>query len=243
MRAVAATLPLPQRYAATTPRATTWGTAEWFAMAQTAIPAVLLLPGTQGVRLYVRIASFAISLALLAWWAATSRRRVPPHRSQIWLIGGAAYIALMLLHPLTSSPLAGAAQLMLYAAVVAPMLWAPVLVRTADQLARVMAVLLVCNGMNAAVGVLQVYDPDRWMPRNSRGSSRSRTWRSAGHLHRPARADIVRPPGLFDTPGSVAGPGMYAALARPGVRDERDGGVEASAVARVRRVPASGRFT
>ena len=44
------------------------------------------------------------------------------------------------------------------------MLWAPVLVRTADQLARVMAVLLVCNGVNAAVGVLQVYDPARWMP-------------------------------------------------------------------------------
>jgi hypothetical protein len=40
----------------------------YFVVSQTAIPAVLFLPGTQGIRFYVRVASFAISLALLMWW-------------------------------------------------------------------------------------------------------------------------------------------------------------------------------
>ena len=34
-----------------------------------------------------------------------------------------------------------------------------------QQLMRALVVLLVCNGINSVVGVMQVYDPDRWMPR------------------------------------------------------------------------------
>src|SRR5512132_2041759 len=129
MRAAAATLALPHRYATTTSRTVAWGTAEWFAIAQTAIPALLFLPGTQGIRLYVRVVSFAISIALLVWWSTSSQRRGPAHPAQLWVLGATAYVALMLLHPLTSAPLAGAAQLVLYAAVTAPLLWAPALVR------------------------------------------------------------------------------------------------------------------
>ena len=96
----------------------------------------------------------------------------------------------MLLHPLTSSPLAGAAQLVLYCAVMAPMFWAPVLVRTPDHLARLMAVLLVCNGVNALVGVLQVYDPARWMPQEmSRIVTESSLRPRRGHLPWARRAD------------------------------------------------------
>jgi hypothetical protein len=212
MRAAAATLVLPHRYATTSSRTIAWGTAEWFAIAQTAIPALLFLPGTQGIRLYVRVASFAISIALLVWWSTSSRRRGPAHPAQLWVLGATAYVALMLLHPLTSAPLAGAAQLVLYAAVAAPLLWAPALVRTADHLARVMAVLLVCNGVNALVGVLQVYDPARWMPQEmSRIVTQSDLGLGAVTYMGP-HGLIVRPPGLFDNPGAVAGPGMYAAL-------------------------------
>jgi hypothetical protein len=212
MRAGAATLALPCRHATARPRTAGWGRAEWFAIAQTAIPAVLFLPGTQGVRLYVRVASFAISIGLLGWWAASSRRRSVPHPSQRWVIAATGYVALMLVHPLTSSPLAGVAQLVLYAAVAAPLLWAPALVRTPDHLARVMGVLLVCNGANAVVGVLQVYDPSRWMPQEmSRIVTASDLGLGAVSYMGP-HGLIVRPPGLFDNPGAVAGPGMYAAL-------------------------------
>jgi hypothetical protein len=37
-----------------------WGFPEFFVVSQTAIPALLYLPGSQQFRLYIRIASFAI---------------------------------------------------------------------------------------------------------------------------------------------------------------------------------------
>ena len=59
-------------------------------------------------------------------------------------------------------------------------------------------------------------------------------------LHRPrtARTMRVRPPGLFDTPGSVAGPAAYAALLGPRLRHQPRSRVEAAALARIRRCRA-----
>ena len=44
-----------------------WGFLEWFIISQVALPALLYLPGTQGLRVPIRIAPFAISLAALVW--------------------------------------------------------------------------------------------------------------------------------------------------------------------------------
>ena len=44
-----------------------WGFAEFFIISQTALPALLFLPGTQAFRLPIRFAAFAISLAAFAW--------------------------------------------------------------------------------------------------------------------------------------------------------------------------------
>jgi hypothetical protein len=100
----------------------------------------------------------------------------------------------------------------LYVSVMAPLFWAPSIVRNADHLARLMTVLLVCNGINAFVGVMQVYDPGRWMPQEM---SRIVTGSAFGLdtvSYMGPYGLIIRPPGLFDNPGAVAGPGMYAAL-------------------------------
>jgi hypothetical protein len=97
--------------------------------------------------------------------------------------------------------------------VIAPIFWAGTFVRTPERLARLMALLLICNGLNAVVGVLQVYDPARWMPPEmSRVMTESVYGLGTVTYHGPDGRLIVRPPGLFDTPGAVAGPGMYAAL-------------------------------
>jgi hypothetical protein len=200
------------------PVATTrgWGIAEYFIVSQTAIPAVLFLPGMQGVRMYVRVASFGISIALLAWWAlgsgaGTGKARTP-HPAQPWLFAFLVYTGVMVMHPYTSTTLGGVAQLVLYCAVMAPVFWVGRTVRNADHLARLMTLLLVCNGINAFVGVMQVYDPDRWMPHEmSRIVTESEFGLDAVSYMGP-NGRIVRPPGLFDTPGAVAGPAMYAAL-------------------------------
>jgi len=76
-----------------------------------------------------------------------------------------------------------------------------------------MALLLICNGLNAVVGVLQVYDPARWMPPEMSRVMTETVYGLGTVTYRGADGRlIVRPPGLFDTPGAVAGPGMYAAL-------------------------------
>ena len=107
-----------------------WGLAEIFIVSQTAIPALLFLPGTQGIRFYVRVASFALSMALLVWWAFGNAKHSKGHPAQKWLIVSMIYTAAMVFHPFTSSTLAGLAQLVLYVSVIAPLFWAPAVVRS-----------------------------------------------------------------------------------------------------------------
>ena len=185
---------------------------EWFVIAQTALPALLFLPGTQPVRLYLRVASFVISAAILVVWATSPRVRRRAHPAEPWLVAATIYVALMMLHPLTNSMMAGAAHLALYVSVIAPLFWAGACVRTADQLARVLGILLVCNGANAIVGVLQVYDPATWMPQEMSRIVTESAFGLGAVTYMGPNGLIVRPPGLFDNPGAVAGPGMYAAL-------------------------------
>jgi hypothetical protein len=124
-----------------------------------------------------------------------------------------ALLAVMLFHPSTPSVMGGIAHLAVYFAVMAPLFWAPALVQTPEKLARIMWILLICAGVNSVVGVLQVYDPDRWLPAEF---SRLMVAQDMGlgpvTFTGPDGRQMVRPPGLFDTPGSVAGPAAYAAL-------------------------------
>jgi hypothetical protein len=190
-----------------------WGFPEFFVVSQTVIPALLYFPGTQPFRLYIRIASFVISFATLIWWAVAVAKNARSHPAQPWIVAAMAYVVVMFFHPLTSSTFAGLAQFVLYLSVIAPIFWAGSFVRTPERLARLMALLLICNGINAVVGVLQVYDPSRWMPPEMSRVMTETVYGLGTVTYRgPDGRMIVRPPGLFDTPGAVAGPGMYAAL-------------------------------
>jgi hypothetical protein len=209
----AQTQALPRQ--AVTPAAGTppWGFAEVFAISQTALPAILILPGTQAVRLPIRISAFAISLAAFGWYVLSPKMKLRQSQAQSWVFAVMALLAVMLFHPSTPSFVGGLAQLGVYFAVMAPLFWAPALVDTPERLARIMWILLVCAGVNSVVGVLQVYDPDRWLPAEF---SRVMTAQEMGlgpvTFTGPDGRQMVRPPGLFDTPGSVAGPAAYAAL-------------------------------
>ena len=190
-----------------------WGVAEWFVVSQTLLPAALLLPGTQGLRFPVRVSTFVISLGILAYVVLIRNARLPKHPARRWLIGTVVYLALMIAHPMTNSLLGGAAQVGLYFCVMSPLFWAPSFVHTPEQFRRIVVLLLVTNGLNAAVGVLQVYDPDTWMPAElSRVVTQSRYGLGAVSYIGAEGQRIIRPPGLFDTPGAVAGPGMFAGL-------------------------------
>jgi hypothetical protein len=189
------------------------GFAEIFVISQTALPALLYLPGTQGMRLPIRFSAFAISLAAFAWYQIEPSSQAPRSTAQPWVVGVMALLGIMLFHPDTSSLLAGVAHIAVYFAVLAPLFWAPEFVRTPEQLARVLWILLLCSGANAVVGVLQVYDPARWLPAEfSRVMTESAVGLGAVTYVGAGGERIVRPPGLFDTPGAVAGPAMFATL-------------------------------
>jgi hypothetical protein len=190
-----------------------WGFAEVFIISQTALPALLYLPGSQAFRLPIRFSAFAISLAAFAWYQIESTTQAPRSPMQPWVAAIMSLLALMLFHPETSSLVGGIAHMAVYFAVLAPLFWAPEFVKTPEQIARILWILLLCSGANAVVGVLQVYDPGRWLPAEfSRVMTTSEAGLSVVTYIGAQGQRIVRPPGLFDTPGAVAGPAMFAAL-------------------------------
>ncbi len=190
-----------------------WGFLEWFVICQTALPAALFLPGSQSVRMPLRIAPFALSLVALAWCLVRSGGEVRPHPARWWLLLVVIYLGVMILAPTTNSFIAGTAHVVLYLSVFAPVFWVPRLVGSPERLRRLLAILFVCNGINAVVGVLQVYDPGHWMPAEfSRLVMTSQYGLDSVSYVGPDGVRIVRPPGLFDNPGAVCGPGMVAAL-------------------------------
>jgi len=189
-----------------------WGFLEWFAIAQSALPAALFIPGSQAGRLPLRIAPFALSLLAFTWWWIRPGRGLRSHPSGPWLLLAVFYLTVMILAPMTSSVIAGVAHVMLYTSVLAPVFWVPRLVGNEERLRRVLGILLVCSGINAMVGVLQVYDPDRWMPPEfSRIVTTSTFGLNPVTFVGPDGFPMIRPPGLFDAPGGVCGPGMVAA--------------------------------
>jgi hypothetical protein len=191
-----------------------WGFPELFVISQTALPALLYLPGTQPFRLPIRISAFAISLAAFGWWLIESKAPVRAARSQSWIAAVMGLLVLMLFHPHTTSLYGGIAHLAVYFAVMAPLFWAPIFVRSPERLARLLWLLLICSGVNSVVGVLQAYDPARWLPAEFSRIITENADLGLGPVSYigPHGERLVRPPGLFDTPGAVAGPGMSATL-------------------------------
>jgi hypothetical protein len=190
-----------------------WGFAEWFIVSQTALPALLILPGTQAVRLPIRVSAFLLPLAAFVKWTLDPEASTRPSRAQSWVFAILFLLTLMVFHPSTPSFVGGLAHVAVYFAVMTPLFWAPSYVRSPEHLARLLWILLVCCGANALVGVLQVYDPGRWMPAEFSRVTMANVM-ALGPLSYvgPDGHMIDRPPGLFDTPGSVAGPAAYATL-------------------------------
>src|SRR5262245_59732024 len=190
------------------------GFAEWFALGLTLLPALLLLPGSQAYRLPIRVGAYAISLyAFAMWWFHRGGRREGKHPAERYLVLALVVLALGLAHPLTSGLESGLAQIGLYFAILCPIYCVSTYVTTRRHRFRIVLLLLVCNGINSIVGVLQVYNPERWMPRELSNIYQGNTdFLMAASYLGPGGRMIVRPPGLFDTPGAVCSAGTIAAL-------------------------------
>lgn len=192
------------------PASSRWGFLEFFIIAQVVLPALLYLPGTQSIRIVIRIAPFALSLAALGWDMLNHRER-KYHPAFYVLLLAILYVAAMIFSPSTNTFLAGFGQTMLYLSVLAPVIWVTRYVRDVEQVNRILAILLVCNGINACVGILQVVNPQTWLPKEFSSVVMSQSSGALTYMG-PDGREIVRPPGLSDNPGAVCGPATTAAL-------------------------------
>src|SRR5258708_23985564 len=122
-----------------------WGFAEVFIISQTALPALLYLPGSQAFRLPIRFSAFAISLGAFAWYQIESKTQAPRSAMQPWVAAIMALLGVMLFHPETSSLVGGLPHLAVYFAVLAPLFWAPEFFKHPDQIARIPWILLLCS--------------------------------------------------------------------------------------------------
>ena len=175
---------------------------------------MLFLPGSQAYRLPLRVGAYALSIfAFVLWWFDRAGYKEGKHPAERYMLLVLVVLAMGLAHPLTSNLESGLAQIGLYFAILCPLFWARAYVTTRRQLVRILLVLLVCNGINSMVGVLQVYNPDQWMPRELSSLYQGRSdFLSAASYIGPGGRLIIRPPGLFDTPGAVCSAGTIAAL-------------------------------
>jgi hypothetical protein len=180
-----------------------------FVLLQFACQLALLVPGIGAVRMVVRCAAFGASLALLVLLPG----RGPGHPARRWAPLILGLVALGLFHPTSNTFAAGAAQLALYGAILAPLFWVSRLPITPAVLRRLVLLLWAFQSLSAFFGVLQSLYPGRFQPNVSSVIASQSADRVESLKVTLANGErIFRPMGLTDIPGGAAGAGMYTVL-------------------------------
>jgi hypothetical protein len=166
----------------------------------------LLTPWLAAFRLVWRTAPFALSLGLLA--LLPGRGRLHPAARPALLVF--VILGLSFLNPAGDTLMARAAQIAMYAAILAPLFWVSRLRIDRAAMRRVLLIFWGFQTISAAVGVLQVYFPGHFEFNVSAvilaGSPEALKYRNA------SGAMVFRPMGLTDVPGGAATAGLYAAI-------------------------------
>jgi hypothetical protein len=185
-----------------------WGWVEIFLAIQLLGSALLFLPGAQAFRTPVRALPYLSSAAALVYYFRQPTGE-PLHASAKWMLASFALLTLNLLHATTHSA-AGAAQIVFQISIAAPIFWMARAVRSEERLMRVVALLFAASFVSSALGILQVYYPNVFLPPEFSSLGRelnpeivtSLTYRGADGRQ------IIRPPGLSDMPGGAAAAAM-----------------------------------
>jgi hypothetical protein len=181
-----------------------WGWAEAFLLLQFLWGVALFVPGIQAYRAYVRAMPYVSSLAALAYYYRRPTGETV-HASAKWLVVSIGIMVLNLLHS-TSHSTAGVAQIVFQLSILAPVFWMTRAVRSEAKLTRLVWIAFLATGLSSAVGLLQVYYPERFLPPEFSALGREMNPELVSSLtYRGADGrEIVRPPGLSDLPGGAA---------------------------------------
>jgi hypothetical protein len=192
-----------------------WGWLEWFVIAQTALPALMFIPGLSVIRTPSRVAAFSIALVAWAWIALVGSRPRPGagFPSTPWLFGVIGWLCLLIFHPDGNTMLARVGHVALYTAILCPAFWAGAALKDTLQIGRLLKIMFVCNALGAAVGVGQVFRPEIFNPPVIPQVIKAGVDRigDVSYVDSTGRR-IIRPCGLTDQVGGGAQAGMAAAL-------------------------------
>ena len=181
------------------------GWLELFIAVQYCSTAVLLIPGTQPIRIFVRALPYMLSLSMLYLIgnAYKGRRKMPP--GGLLLTLALVILAVNLLHPSTDLS-AGVAQVVFQLSIAAPLYWASRLRLERPRLDWLLWLIFVSNAASAVLGLLQVYYPDTFMPPEFSAQALAMNPAAVEALsYRNAAGQLItRPPGLTDMPGGAA---------------------------------------
>ena len=185
-----------------------WGRLEWFVLILFLLNGLLLLPGMQSFRFVIRSAPYMASMAAFLW--RKRGQKLPPVPGAIAMQLVLIVLALSLLHPRTQA-VAGLAQVLFQFAIVCPAFWAGELAEGDQRLVQLLRLVFVCNAIGSAVGILQIYYPDQFLP-SSLSAAAGVDWVSSMTFVAPSGRVLMRPPGLSDLPGGAANAGSIAAV-------------------------------
>ncbi len=185
-----------------------------FVVLQILLQLSLLIPDLSAYRIVMRGGAFALSLALLFGL----RRKGIAHPTKPWLWATICIlIGELCWHPLVNNFTSGAAQCLMYLAILAPLFWVCRLNLTVSSFQKLVLLLWGFHTLSSIVGILQVYYPDMFQ---FAISSRITEGMYGGDQLRITIANgqsIYRPTGLMDIPGGSATSGFYALLLGAGL--------------------------
>jgi hypothetical protein len=179
-----------------------------FVLFQIACQVALLSPVLGPARIPLRTAAFAASLLFLAFLPGRGRAH-PASTAALVVLG---LVAFGFLNPGTNV-VAGAAQAVLYVAILAPLFWVARVRVDPNGFRRVMKTLWAFHVVSSVVGVLQVYFPGQFLPNLSTNvQALGESGVNSLTIQLADGSRVFRPMGLTDVPGGAATAGLYAAL-------------------------------
>ena len=183
-----------------------------FMLVQFLCVGVLVVERVGSARMAFRVTTFVSSLALFAALLTPPVRGVVrkfPARSLATAVLALTFLGMI--HPRLNSPLAGIAHVFLIAAVWAPVFWVQRFRVDAGVLRKMLLLFWGFNTLSSAVGVLQVYDPDRFMPDATFIRSLVGDEGAEGlKIKLDDGRELFRPMGLSDSPGGAGPAGVIA---------------------------------
>jgi hypothetical protein len=185
------------------PRAS-WGWLEFFVLVQVLWGVLLFVPGSQAYRVYIRGFPYVASLVALGVCLRSSAADTGAPGAR-WILASLALMIFSLVHPSTWL-ISGTAQIVFQLSIAAPVFWTARHWLTAERLERVLLLVFGANFLSAAIGLLQVYYPQTFMPPEFSRLALSMNANVVGALTYIGAdgREIIRPPGLSDIPGGAA---------------------------------------